>query len=415
MTPPPAIPTAPVSSLVEDRFHGLDALRGGALLFGVVLHAAMAYLTTPVWPIGDVAEEPVANALFFAIHLFRMTTFFLIAGLFANMMVGRKGPRAFVRDRLVRIAAPLAVFWPIALGSIIAVIIWKAAIDNGGVLPSDAPPPPPPTLETFPLTHLWFLWVLLIFYAILLGGRWIMNRLGKAGGFARRADRAFDALMRPWAPVVLAIPLALALWLTPQWIAFFGIPTPDYGFVPDLAAFVGFGVAFGCGAMLDRRRDLLARIAGLWPVFLAMGAFTGVAAFVLTGGPRPVLTPVADPALKVGLAALIALAVYTTSFAALSLTLRFLSGFSPWRRYLADSSYWVYLIHLPLVMVGQLLLLDVAWPWGLKLAAVTIGVMTVALISYELLVRHSFIGRWLNGRRVPWRHRRSSAELTAAR
>ena len=46
-----------------DRLHGLDALRGGALLLGVVLHAAMAYLTVPVWPTGDVAAEPVADGL----------------------------------------------------------------------------------------------------------------------------------------------------------------------------------------------------------------------------------------------------------------------------------------------------------------------------------------------------------------
>ena len=33
------------------------------------------------------------------------------------------------------------------------------------------------------------------------------------------------------------------------------------------------------------------------------------------------------------------------------------------------------------------------------------GVFAVCLVSYELTVRHSFMGRWLNGRRVPWRRR----------
>ena len=44
-----------------------------------------------------------------------------------------------------------------------------AAIRNGGTIPTDGPPPPPLTLETFPLTHLWFLWVLLILWQFVTG------------------------------------------------------------------------------------------------------------------------------------------------------------------------------------------------------------------------------------------------------
>jgi len=61
------------------------------------------------------------------------------------------------------------------------------------------------------------------------------------------------------------------------------------------------------------------------------------------------------------------------------------------------------------VMAGQLLLLDAPWPWFAKLAVVVGGVMGVSLVTYELLVRHTFVGRWLNGRRVPWRRPRGAA------
>ena len=73
------------------------------------------------------------------------------------------------------------------------------------------------------------------------------------------------------------------------------------------------------------------------------------------------------------------------------------------RRYLADASYWIYIVHLPLVMAGQVLMLGLDWPWFAKLAAVVAGVTVVSVFTYELLIRHSFMGRWLNGRRVPWR------------
>ena len=139
------------------RLHGLDALRGIALLLGVVLHASMTYFPVPIWIVSDTDNSPVASAIFFAIHLFRMTTFFLIAGLFAHMMLDRRGVAGFIKDRAVRIAGPLATFWTPVLAAIIAGLIWMAAIRNGGSIPTDGPPPPPLTLETFPLTHLWFL------------------------------------------------------------------------------------------------------------------------------------------------------------------------------------------------------------------------------------------------------------------
>ena len=33
----------------SERLHGLDALRGGALLLGVVLHGAMSFFPTQIW------------------------------------------------------------------------------------------------------------------------------------------------------------------------------------------------------------------------------------------------------------------------------------------------------------------------------------------------------------------------------
>jgi len=385
-----------------DRLHGLDALRGFALLVGVVLHAAMAYTPFPIWVVVDGQTSPVAAALFFAIHLFRMTAFFLIAGLFAHMMIGRRGVGGFIRNRLIRIAGPLSVFWGPVLAAIIAVLIWVAVINNGGTMP-EGPPPPPLTVQTFPLTHLWFLWVLLILYAAMVILRAPFAALDRSGGWGRAVDRLTGALIGPWTPAVLAAPLAVALHLTPNWIPFFGIPTPDTGLLPNPASLTAFGLAFGFGALIDRRRDLLTGIRNLWAPFTVMALGTGTAAFILSGGPAPDMTPVTDPKIKAGMAALYAFAAYAGAMAAMALALRFASGVSGVRRYLADASYWVYIVHLPLVMVGQVLVLGLDWPWFAKLAAVIAGVMVVSLITYELLIRHSFMGRWLNGRRVPWR------------
>ncbi len=400
-------------STQPDRLHGLDALRGGALLLGVVLHASMNYMQPPIWLFPDDRTSPVASVLFFAIHLFRMTTFFLIAGLFAHMLLGRRGTWGFIRDRLGRIAGPLFGLWWVVFPAFIAVIVWKAALDNGGVIPTDGPPPPPLTLETFPLLHLWFLWVLLLFYAAFLLLRAPFAAFDRDGAVGRGLDRMTGALIGPWTPAVLAAPLALALWLTPDWYAFFGIPTPDKGFVPNIAAVTAFGTAFAVGVLLDRRRDLLGRIERLWPVFTVMALGAGSGALVLSGGPVPELVPLTDPSLKAGAACVYAFAVFASTLALTALALRFLSGYSAVRRYLADASYWIYIVHLPLVMAGQVLMLDAPLPWWGKLTGVVLGVMAVSLLSYELLVRHTFIGKGLNGRRIPWRRRPEAAPLPA--
>lgn len=386
-----------------DRLHGLDALRATALLLGVILHASMSYFPVTIWIAPDTDNSPAAAVLFFAIHLFRMTAFFLIAGLFAHMMLGRRGTFGFIKDRMIRIAGPLAAFWTPVLAAIIAGLIWMAAIRNGGTIPTDGPPPPPLTVGTFPLTHLWFLYVLLILYAAMLILRAPFAMLDRDGAWGRFVDRMTGAVIGPWTPAVLAAPLALAFWLAQNWTPFFGIPTPDTGLVPNPVALTAFGTAFGLGFLLDRRRDLLVRIERLWPLFTVVALAVGAAALVMAGGPVPDLAPVTDPNLKAPLAAVMALAIFASTFAALSLALRFASGYSAVRRYLADASYWIYIVHLPLVMVGQILVINQAWPWFVKLTVVIAGTMAVSLLSYELLVRHTFVGRWLNGRRVPWR------------
>ncbi|WP_439477147.1 acyltransferase family protein [Brevundimonas sp.] len=388
------------------RLHGLDALRGAALLLGVVLHASMSYFPVTIWIVPDTDNSPVASAIFFAIHLFRMTSFFLIAGLFAHMMLDRRGSFGFIKDRLIRIAGPLAAFWTPVLAAIIAGLVWMAAIRNGGSIPTDGPPPPPLTLETFPLTHLWFLWVLLILYAATMVLRAPFAMADRDGGWGRLVDRITGALIGPWSPALMGAPLAIAFWLAPNWTPFFGIPTPDTGLVPNAVALTAFGTAFGLGFLLDRRRDLLVRIERLWPVFTVVALGVGTAAMVMVGGPVPDLAPVTDPELKAPLAAVMALAVFASTFAVLSLALRFASGHSAVRRYLADSSYWVYIVHLPLVLVGQILVVNETWPWFVKFGAVIGGTMAVSLLTYELLVRHSFVGRWLNGRSIPWRRQR---------
>ena len=402
-----------MSQSSNERLHGLDALRGLALLLGVVLHASLAWLPIPIWPVAETGS-PVAAVIFFVIHVFRMTAFFMIAGLFAHLMLSRKGWLGFLKDRSSRIAGPLLTFWTPVFAGFIAVLLWKVAIDNGGSLPTDGPPPPPLTAQTFPILHLWFLYLLMIFYVVVLAIRAPFAAMDRAGVIGRMLDRVTGLIATPVGPFVLAAPLAVALYFTPNWIAFLGIPTPDTGLLPNAAAPTGFFTAFVFGFLLDRRRDLLGRIERQWPIFLGLAAGATITALMLSGGPAMSMEPVVDAQPKAILAGVYALAAFASAFAAMALSLRLFSGYSAVRRYLADASYWVYIVHMPLVFAGQVLLYGLDWPWYAKFGAVIGGTLAICLVTYELLVRHTFLGKWLNGRRVPWRKPREEPALAPA-
>jgi hypothetical protein len=64
-------------------------------------------------------------------------------------------------------------------------------------------------------------------------------------------------------------------------------------------------------------------------------------------------------------------------------------------------------------MVGQILVVNETWPWFVKFGVVIGGTMAISLLTYELLIRHTFMGGWLNGRRIP-RGRRPDPVLSPA-
>jgi peptidoglycan/LPS O-acetylase OafA/YrhL len=94
-------------------------------------------------------------------------------------------------------------------------------------------------------------------------------------------------------------------------------------------------------------------------------------------------------------------AAWCWTFAIIGAALKFLSGYGAARRYVADASYWIYLAHVPLVMAIHVALRGVELPSLLKYAITLAIALPILLVTYQLLVRHSVIGRVLNGSRKP--------------
>lgn len=90
----------------EPRRHDLDALRGLAMLLGIVLHAGMSFMPGP-WPVQDQERHWQFGLLFSFIHGFRMPLFFMLSGFFTAMLWERRGVMGMLKHRFHRIVLPL--------------------------------------------------------------------------------------------------------------------------------------------------------------------------------------------------------------------------------------------------------------------------------------------------------------------
>jgi glucan biosynthesis protein C len=388
----------------EQRFHSLDAVRTWALLAGIVLHATMSYLPgfgALNWPIIDQSTSETLGLTFFVIHIFRMALFFIVAGFFARLLHQRLGTAGLIWNRLRRIALPLLAAMVLVLPLTIGAIIWAAVqVGAKGGPPAIASPPvigPP-----IPLGHLWFLYLLLLFYAGTLLLRGVVVIIDRTGGGRSAASRVLAGLIGSrLAPVVLALPVAAVLLSAKWWLVWMGVPVPAVGLVPNLPALFVYGAAFLLGWMLHRDQQTLRRMAADWGLYFAVAVAATVAAWWFAGAALHFgLQPVGEFE-RTAFAGAYSLALWCWCFACLGAAVRFLDDPSPRTRYLADASYWMYLVHLPIVWLLQAWMLR--WPahWSVKFT-LTLAVTAVLLFaSYHYLVRSTFIGVFLNGRRYP--------------
>lgn len=93
---------------MTERRNDLDALRSFAMVLGIVLHTSLAFFAAP-WPVHDTRPSGLLPFVFFVIHGFRMPLFFVLSGFFTMLVYRRRGLGGLLRQRIARIAVPLAL------------------------------------------------------------------------------------------------------------------------------------------------------------------------------------------------------------------------------------------------------------------------------------------------------------------
>jgi peptidoglycan/LPS O-acetylase OafA/YrhL len=194
------------------------------------------------------------------------------------------------------------------------------------------------------------------------------------------------------APVILALP-SILYWSSLPGLAWAGWPAP-FSLIPDAGALLGYGAFFCFGWLLHRRQDSLGTVAKHWPAFTAAALVMWLACRMLGDAAGGGGTHVAYTGCYV-------LGAWYASLGLLGVSIRALPSYSPARRYLADASYWIYLTHITVLLFFEQLLHPLHLSWMVKYPLSIACAMVTLLASYHCLVRFTFIGAILNGRRQP--------------
>lgn len=361
------------------RIHSLDALRAMMMLLGIIIHGAETYSnsTDLIWP-----RDPHSTHRFFTylssiIHIFRMPLFFLISGFFASMLYYQRSPSVMITQRLKRVILPFLIFLlllhPIIHHSYAFMI---ESFDSKGFQNT--------AFKWIPNIsyHLWFLYYLILITAITAVLATALRAFPKVGV---AIHKGFERGMQQ--QIVFTLFLSIILFFLLVWMWDFWAPTP-ISLLPDVKVLSFYLVFYLFGWVLFKSNDKLYLFKKYDKIFLTIAFAVYTLKFVYIKYFNEVLY-----------GALNTIIGWFFIFGFIGIFLRYLDSESKFRRYLSDSSYWVYLIHLPFTLIVPALIVDWIPIAGVKFSIVILVTTVISFASYHYLVRDTFIGQFLNGRK----------------
>ncbi len=239
-------------------------------------------------------------------------------------------------------------------------------------------------LQDASLEHLWFLWFLWWLCVLHYILDCLFHPIGP--GATEKTNLIYPGLM-----VAFVLTCCMQAWMgldySPKLL---NLPVgPDFspGLIPKPHVFLYYSVFFFFGSWYFRLGDNQCFLGKHWRWALPM------AMLVLF----PLILATKEQRLPNTL--LQSLYTWLMVLGSIGLANRLFQRESNLFRYVADSSYWLYLTHIPPVLLMQWVLLFLPVPALVKFTLGFLITMLILFASYELLVRRTVIGRILNGKK----------------
>lgn len=377
------------------RYHGIDALRGIAMILGIFLHVTIAYKedVLPVWPHDANSHHIGFDYLYFFIHSFRMPLFFVIAGFFCRFLLLRVGAKEFMKRRWERIGIPFVASMILILPfTIFPFLYYKNSANFPDDFMGNAKFSLTQLFRWNGIGHLWFLYYLLLYYVIVL-----IYDLFKGYSWCQRLSEIvaenWKSFRNPM--VVLFTGSFFGVWAILQLENSLMIPV-DTGAIPGISNLLFYGFFMVIGWLIHMRSSIFELlIPKAWVLFVA-GLLLSVPVFQFEHQPKEALIGT-WPLSCIKL--MLALQILLLVFGSMGLFLRYFIRENAFWRYLSDASYWMYLIHMGLVASLQIAFLE--WEAGplLKFISITLITLFFTLATYHFFVRFSIVGKYLHGKR----------------
>lgn len=380
-----------------ERIHSLDSLRAIMMILGLVLHSALTYNVTyhgDAWSLKDPETTHIfSDFLVLLIHSFRMPIFFLVAGFFGAMLFYERQPIRMIKNRVSRIIVPFIVFlfllWPITTFA----FNFTNAVFSHQQNPFEIALEPLTSISFYipeTTSHLWFLYYLsLITATTIILGILLKNRQE----FTKKVTKAFDWLIqRPLARIIFFSGLIFLILTTLRT----SMVQTSVSLIPDLNTFIYFFVFYLIGWILFKSKhhlDTLTRFDWFCTILaIVLATIQGLTIQIYD------LEPNGNSVILILFSSVIASLFL---FGITGLFIRYGSKRSVRMRYISDSSYWVYLIHLPLTAIIPSFIWSLPLPTVGKFLIVLSTTTIICFLSYHYFVRNTFIGKFLNGQKYP--------------
>ena len=391
-----------MTTAAQTRLAYLDGARASALILGIIFHASLSFVPVFIgWAVMDIATSQSVLAFVVVSHSFRMALFFMIAGYFSHMMLGKRGTSAFLQNRFSRLAVPFCIGWFILKPLLVACWVAGAQSMRGDVDIMTALMQGLESLKALPVdifvgSHLWFLYYLMVITVLMLVVNKVLAYFPALSAWLLRQGNSITSAMSQsgLGILLLSIPTAACLWFMQAW----GMDTPDKSLTPVLPVLAIYGGAFLFGWMLQKQPEFLARFAAISAVKVVLGVASVIAVILLY--PYETQHQLAHyHTLKASFVMSYSVMMWSLVSLSLGVCKRIFQQERPLVRYLSDASYWLYLIHLPIVIGLQIAVAELPFHWTLKWLAVVALTMGVSVLMYDAFVRSTFIGKTLNGQR----------------
>lgn len=328
------------------------------MLLGVFLHILL--FSKRAIEDRSVFEDYLISGVYFTFHTFRLPAFFVLAGYFACLLIEKRGLNGFMRNRGTRLGLVLVFVGPLmVVATLYASGRTDAIADFEGVVRTG-------------FLHLWFIYYLLILCALL----YLFSQIRTSPRFTE-----FQARAGVWIsdPRVLLF-ASLLLVVAPDFLDRRAMIRISTSLIPDLPLFGFYAIFFLCGILLFRsgkaglealtKRAFVLCVVGMVSAQLAFGWGSN-----LTGGRlRDYLSIIASFFLAVGV---------------IGLFLRLVKNSGQVLKYLVRTSYWVYIVHVPVVWLSLKLWDSLGVPPLVNIAISFFGVVAMSFASFELLVRRT--------------------------